>query len=121
MHSIEELKKTPRSNSCEAASLNTSRASPKRRKESALKRESNTPRLTPKHGSRSTKMHQVTTTRRLAESGIGRRAVPAVNGTGLAHVGGSRTHRDEKSSTPRSARVVNPKSGRRTGARGQGE
>ena len=28
---------------------------------------------------------------------------------------------DEKSSTPRSARVVNPKSGRRTGARGQGE
>lgn len=120
MHTVEELKKTPRSNSCEAASLNTSRASPKRRKESALKRESNTPRLTPKHSSR-TKMHQVTTTRRLAETGIGRRAVPAVNGTGFAHVGGSRTHRDEKSSTPRSARGVNPKTGRRTGARGQGE
>jgi len=118
MHlSLEDLKKTPRSNSCELASLNTSRASPKRRKESALKRESHTPRMTSKHGSRS-KIHQVATARRLAETGIGRRAAPAVNGSGVVSVGGSRTHRADLSSAPR---LVNPRSGRKSGARGQGE
>lgn len=119
MHlSVEDLKKTPRSNSCELASLNTSRASPKRRKESALKRESHTPRMTSKHGSRS-KIHQVATARRLAETGIGRRAAPvvngpAVNGTGVVSVGGSRTHRADLSSAPR---LVNPRSGRKSEGR----